>query len=143
MKILYKILTAISISAASSLSIVGCSQLLTSGMPNDGVPMQQAYTNALGNTDDDGSGADSGSLNNARAQVIKLQEFAPHYSDYTRTTENEINSQFPQLPNPSIVMYIFPHQAGQDYSITPIPGYSTVFPLYTQVYYAMPGEISS
>jgi conjugative transfer region lipoprotein (TIGR03751 family) len=35
-------------------------------------------------------------------------------------------------------MYIFPHLAGE--SPVPIPGYSTVFPLYTRVQYAMPGE---
>ena len=57
---------------------------------------------------------------------------------YTRTAQNEIYSQFKRLPNPDLVMYVFPHLAGSDPA--PIPGYSTVFPLYQRVQYAMPGE---
>ena len=57
---------------------------------------------------------------------------------YSRTAQNEIYSQFPRLPNPDLVMYVFPHLAGSDPA--PIPGYTTVFPLYQRVQYAMPGE---
>ncbi|CAM8846096.1 Putative signal recognition particle GTPase [Burkholderia pseudomallei] len=57
---------------------------------------------------------------------------------YTRTAENEIQSLFHRLPNPDMVMYVFPHLAGTH--PTPVPGYSTVFPLYERVHYAMPGE---
>lgn len=59
-------------------------------------------------------------------------------STFTRTAQNEIYSQFKRLPNPDLVMYVFPHLAGSDPA--PIPGYSTVFPLYQRVQYAMPGE---
>jgi len=57
---------------------------------------------------------------------------------YTRHAQNEIYSQFHRLPNPDLVMYVFPHLAGTD--PVPVPGYSTVFPLYQRVQYAMPGE---
>jgi conjugative transfer region lipoprotein (TIGR03751 family) len=57
---------------------------------------------------------------------------------YTRTAANEIERQFHRLPNPDLVMYVFPHLAGSD--PVPVPGYSTVFPLYQRVRYAMPGE---
>lgn len=57
---------------------------------------------------------------------------------YTRTAQNEIYSQFKRLPNPDLVMYVYPHLAGSD--PVPVPGYSTVFPLYQRVQYAMPGE---
>ena len=57
---------------------------------------------------------------------------------YTRTARNEIDRQFHRLPNPDLVMYVFPHLAGTD--PVPIPGYSTVFPLHQQLQYAMPGE---
>lgn len=57
---------------------------------------------------------------------------------YTRTAANEIRRQFHRLPNPDLVMYVFPHLAGTD--PVPVPGYSTVFPLYQRVQYAMPGE---
>jgi conjugative transfer region lipoprotein (TIGR03751 family) len=57
---------------------------------------------------------------------------------YTRTAQNEIQRQFHRLPNPDLIMYVFPHLAGTD--PVPVPGYSTVFPLYQRVQYAMPGE---
>ncbi|RLM24762.1 conjugal transfer protein [Brenneria alni] len=56
---------------------------------------------------------------------------------YSRTQESEISQQFPRLPNPDMVMYIFPHLADGN---APVPGYSTVFPFYSQTQYAMPGE---
>lgn len=57
---------------------------------------------------------------------------------YTRTAANEIYRQFHRLPNPDLMMYVFPHLAGTDPA--PVPGYTTVFPLYQRVQYAMPGE---
>ena len=56
---------------------------------------------------------------------------------YTRDAADEINSQFPRLPNPDLVIYVFPHLSGTGY---PVPGYSTVIPMYETVEYAMPGE---
>lgn len=57
---------------------------------------------------------------------------------FTRTARNEIYSQFRRLPNPDLVMYVYPHLAGTD--PVPVPGYTTVFPLYQRVEYALPGE---
>jgi len=57
---------------------------------------------------------------------------------YTRTATNEVHRQFRRLPNPDLLMYVFPHLAGTD--SVPVPGYSTVFPLHRSVQYAMPGE---
>lgn len=57
---------------------------------------------------------------------------------YSRTAENEIHSQFRRLPNPNLVMYVFPHLAGSEQ--VPVPGYSTVFPLHQRVHYALPGD---
>ena len=59
-------------------------------------------------------------------------------ASYTRTAQNEIYRQFHRLPNPDLVMYVFPHLAGT--GSVPVPGYSTVFPLYQRVQYALPGE---
>lgn len=59
-------------------------------------------------------------------------------ASYARTSHNEIRQQFHRLPNPDIVMYVFPHLAGTEQ--VPVPGYSTVFPLHSKVQYAMPGE---
>lgn len=59
-------------------------------------------------------------------------------ASYTRTAQTEIDRQFQRLPNPDLVMYVFPHLAGTEQA--PVPGYSTVFPFYQRVQYALPGE---
>lgn len=88
-----------------------------------------------------GAGAQSNRLLlDARQQLRRplTEQTAVHQTGYTRTAENEINHQFHRLPNPDLVMYVFPHLAGSD--PVPVPGYSTVFPLYQRIQYAMPGE---
>lgn len=112
--------------------------MLTGTMPNGSVSMEKAYNNALNGTDNSGN---SGSLKQIRTKLNTLSSSQTNDMNYTRTQKNEINAQFQQLPNPSIVMYIYPHQAGTGYNLTPVPGYSTAFPLYQHVYYAMPGEV--
>ncbi|WP_426576245.1 TIGR03751 family conjugal transfer lipoprotein [Xenorhabdus stockiae] len=57
--------------------------------------------------------------------------------NYSRSAEHEISQQFPRLPNPDMVMYVYPHLVAGN---TPVLGYSTVFPFYQQVQYALPGE---
>ncbi|MBP2170713.1 conjugative transfer region lipoprotein (TIGR03751 family) [Erwinia toletana] len=57
---------------------------------------------------------------------------------YSRNATNEIHQLFPRLPDPDMVLYIFPHLAGN--RTTPVPGYSTVFPFYSHTQYALPGE---
>lgn len=57
---------------------------------------------------------------------------------YTRNAQNEIDRLFVRLPNPDLVMYVFPHLTREQ--PLPVPGYSTVFPLYEHVQYALPGE---
>jgi conjugative transfer region lipoprotein (TIGR03751 family) len=59
---------------------------------------------------------------------------------YTREAFKELDTLFPRLPNPTLVMYVFPHLAGE--SQAPVPGYTTAFPMYEQVEYALPGEVS-
>jgi len=46
--------------------------------------------------------------------------------------------QFARLPNPDLEMYVYPHLAKGKY---PIPGYTTVFPMFESVQYALPGEV--
>ncbi|HAH2692898.1 conjugal transfer protein [Escherichia coli] len=57
---------------------------------------------------------------------------------YTRDAQNEIQQLFPRLPNPDMVIYIYPHMAGNEPA--PVPGYSSVFSFYSRVQYALPGE---
>lgn len=56
---------------------------------------------------------------------------------YTREADTEIQALFPRLPNPPLVMYVFPHLTGTG---QPVPGYATSFPMYDKTEYALPGE---
>lgn len=58
---------------------------------------------------------------------------------YTRDASNEINRTFPRLPNPELVLYVFPHLSPKG---RPIPGYSTSFMMYEKDEYALPGEVA-
>ena len=53
-------------------------------------------------------------------------------------TLEAVLQRFQRLPNPDLVMYVFPHLARGRY---PVPGYYTAFPLYETVEYALPGEL--
>ena len=69
---------------------------------------------------------------------VDAESIAIQNASYTRTAENEIDRQFQRLPDPDLLMYVFPHLTGTE--PVPVPGYSTVFPLYQRVQYALPGE---
>ncbi len=87
------------------------------------------------------NGAASGQPTLQPRLVLRRPLEAPPHAEqatYTRSAANEIRSQFPRLPNPDLVLYVFPHLAGSEQA--PVPGYSTVFPFYRQVHYALPGE---
>lgn len=60
------------------------------------------------------------------------------YIPYTREQKTEIENLFPRLENPDLVIYVYPHLATR--TRAPIPGYSTVIPLYDRVEYRLPGE---
>ncbi|EPD8538452.1 TIGR03751 family conjugal transfer lipoprotein, partial [Escherichia coli] len=44
--------------------------------------------------------------------VTEQQGMNAEAYSYSRTQESEISQQFPRLPNPDMVMYVFPHLAG-------------------------------
>jgi conjugative transfer region lipoprotein (TIGR03751 family) len=67
-----------------------------------------------------------------------IEGVEPQLAGYTREAHTEIEALFPTLPNPQLVMYVYPH-LGEDGA--PVPGYATAFPLYEHVEYALPGEI--
>lgn len=56
---------------------------------------------------------------------------------YTRDAARELEALFPRLPNPTLVMYIYPHPTAEG---VPVPGYSVSFPMYERTEYALPGE---
>ena len=50
-----------------------------------------------------------------------------------------MRQRFARVPNPDLVMVVYPHLAKGKY---PVPGYVTVFPMYEQTHYALPGEVA-
>jgi conjugative transfer region lipoprotein (TIGR03751 family) len=125
----------ISLSAALS----GCLSTKEDLLPQDGPTMREVYTAHFQapprrEAPDAGRGAEDGleaaSGRHGTGGGLRL-------AGYTREAATEIDAQFPRLPNPDLVMYVFPHLSEQGY---PVPGYSTVVPMYERVEYALPGE---
>ena len=115
-----------------ALLISACSTSKDELLPHGNQTMMEVWEQGT-------SGASNRQLVEARQALRRPLEFGQKDKNaYNRTAQNEIYSQFKRLPNPDLVMYVFPHLAGSDPA--PIPGYSTVFTLYQRVQYAMPGE---
>lgn len=132
MKNTMKSLGLISFVAATVL-ISGCSTSKDKTFPHGDTTMHDIWKST-------GTGGMQQDLMDARS-LLRRSIDDGHITNqraYTRTAANEIYSQFQRLPNPDLVMYVYPHLAGSEGS--PVPGYSTVFPLYNKVQYAMPGE---
>ena len=62
-------------------------------------------------------------------------------SELKQQVSSEVNSTFPTLKNPMLIMYVFPHVATEDH--IPIPGYWTAVPMYERAEFALPGEQES
>lgn len=116
----------------SALLAAGCVHTKEDLIPRSGpkmVDVYDAHMRRVTNGASGGSASDDTPLPAAEAGDMG----ALH-----RTAIAASHAQFPRLPNPDIVLYRFPHFAA---SGAPVPGYATVFPLYTTVEYALPGEL--
>lgn len=117
-----------------STLMAACAGTKDAVLPSDGPTMKAIY-------DAHFEGMNGASVDGARAAVgpRPASEEAELPERYLRTTQQELDAHFPRLPNPTLVMYVFPHLAGP--ARVPVPGYATTFPLYETVEYALPGEI--
>lgn len=118
--------------AGLCLVLAGCaagSKLDT--IPSDGPTMAQIYRQHLVDTGRHRSPGGSGTLPQRDADEV------PAIGTHRSTAG--IAQRFARLPNPDLVMYVAPHLSPN--GRYPIPGYSTVFPMYETVEYAMPGEV--
>ena len=129
------LLTLISTLSLISLVLAGCTSTKDNVLPQNGPSMKAIYD------------AHIQEMNARDPQVIRrelgnrrLDNGEAALPGFTRDAFNEIDVLFPRLPNPTLVMYVFPHLAGK--TRAPVPGYATAFPMYEQVEYALPGEIS-
>ncbi|CAK7033452.1 TIGR03751 family conjugal transfer lipoprotein [Saezia sanguinis] len=137
---LIKTILAIFVGVWLVVSVSGCAtsaeDMLTHG---DRTMMDIWHVGTSGNT-----GQANRQLLDARQALrrpltnMDIQHDAAAQATYTRTAHNEIERQFQRLPNPDMLMYVFPHLSVTD--PVPVPGYTTVFPLYQRIQYAMPGE---
>ena len=117
----------------TSVLIVGCTSTKESVLPQDGPTMKAIYDQHMVEVQKPGH-------RRAIGGPPLPQSGIEHYRGYVREAANEIDTVFPRLPNPTLVMYVFPHLSGSER--TPVPGYVTTFPFYEKVEYALPGEVS-
>ena len=76
----------------------------------------------------------------ARSPLLREQYgFADGYADpWSRAADRELHALFPELRNPRLILYVFPHLTAQGH---PVPGYGTAFHLYRESgLFALPGE---
>jgi len=116
---------------AMALMLGGCATSKEELLPHDDITMLDIWNVETG-------GSSARQLLDARQALRRPLTEADVQARYTRTAANEIYRQFHRLPNPDLLMYVFPHLAGSD--PVPVPGYTTLFPLYQRVQYALPGE---
>ena len=105
--------------------IEACSSKLP-GHDSDRRPMLELYKTQITNADVANINGIGGELRHGSADLTA----------YTRDANNELEILFPLLPNPKIVLFVFPHIAEG----VPVPGYATGFSLYEKDHYALPTE---
>ncbi len=118
------------------ISLVGCAGSKDTILPRHGATMKTIYTEHF--TD---IGLHDTMSVRKELKARPLNTDAADLLGYTRDAFNELDAHFPRLPNPTLVMYVFPHLAGAER--VPVPGYATTFPMYRQVEYALPGEVQA
>ena len=111
----------------------GCTSTKDTVLPQDGLSMKTIYDQHI----EEMNAQDPLVIREVLGNRPMDEEGSLH--SYTRDAHTEIEAIFSRLPNPGLVMYVFPHLAGDEQ--VPVPGYATTFPMYEQVEYAMPGEV--
>ena len=119
-----------------SLALGGCASTKESVWPQDGPSMKAIYDAHF-----EGMSADDPYVLRRDLGTRPLGDDEVDLAGYSRTAHTELETIFPRLPNPTLVMYVFPHLAGSER--VPVPGYATTFTLYDRVEYALPGEVPS
>lgn len=117
----------------SVLLLGGCASTKDTVLPQDGKPMHQIYEEHFEQIGEQRA-------DHAREPLQRRPGSGEaNLHEYTREVHSEIKAMFPRLPNPTLVMFVFPHLAGPEG--VPVPGYATSFPMYERVEYALPGEV--
>ena len=117
-----------------SLVLGGCASTKDAVLPQDGPSMQTIYQQHI----QEMGARDPLTLRGSLGERPVVDADGSLHG-YTREAYDEIDVIFPRLPNPTLVMYLFPHLVGEE--SVPVPGYVTTFPLYERIEYALPGEV--
>lgn len=97
---------------------------------DDAVPMREIYHQAVTQGAPPARG---------RVSVSGQIDAGPDaLAGWTREQANETRNLFPQGPNPTLLMYVFPHITADG---TPVPGFTTPFKMYARDYFVLPGEV--
>jgi len=128
------LLAAAACGLAAALSGCAAGSKLTT-IPQDGPTMEQIYRRHMGSATERVLPAAPS------ASSLHAGDEAAPFRRHPEPSLQDIEARFERLPNPDLVMYVAPHLSPN--GRYPIPGYSTVFPLYEGVEYAMPGEAPS
>lgn len=116
----------------SALLLVACTTTKDDVLPQDGPPMKQLY-------EDHFQRIGKQRLDKTRERFKRRPGIGnASLVGYVRDAHNEIRALFPEVPNPTLVMFVFPHLAGP--KDVPIPGYATSFDMYERTEYALPGD---
>ena len=115
--------------------LTGCSTSQRDLLPTGDSTMKDIWNKG------DGDNSNISAYRSHNGRLIDAPNYvsAREQQTYTRTAENETQNLFPRLPNPDLVMYVYPHLTDSSEQM-PVPGYSSVIPFYGRVQYAQPGE---
>ena len=111
-----------------SLALLACAGPKKQIVDKDSKTMQQVYEDKFGT---------AGITDNSHVQR-PVREGVTDLRGYTRDAAVELNTLFPIIPNPTLIMFIYPHvtDAGRE-----VPGYSSRLKMYKNENYALPGEM--
>jgi conjugative transfer region lipoprotein (TIGR03751 family) len=115
------------------LSLISSTVLLSGCASNkdwdsgSGVSMASVYETQMHQSN-------TSTLTSARSEVSGI----PTNTTGITAISAETNNNFVLLPNPTIALYVYPHLVNGN---IPVPAYTTQFTLYTNVHYALPGEV--
>lgn len=129
-----KVLMMMGVILAASSVLTGCSTSQGDLLPTGDATMKDIWNKG-------GNDSNITSYRTPNGRLIDTPNYVSsrEQQTYTRTAENEVKNLFPRLPNPDLVMYVYPHLTDSSEQM-PVPGYSSVIPFYGRVQYAQPGE---